>query len=174
MNKLDLVRKTFWNAETYREVRRSIQAGVSDVVHCRKLGFPFISPSLYRAVLRTRACRWCQHAFIISTDLPGSTLIAGMDELRRLPWLNGLALSGIRHPMLSAVVLPRLRFRVDARLSSIGAALGMTWSDSIHRCVRSQFQEHIHGKSDVPVDRHERQNPISVPSGIPGICWPHS
>ncbi|MCM2375146.1 glycosyltransferase [Aporhodopirellula aestuarii] len=48
MGKIDLARKSFWNPETYRDIRELIQRESPDVVHCANT-FPLFSPSLYQA-----------------------------------------------------------------------------------------------------------------------------
>ena len=48
MSRLELARKTFWNRETYDELRELIRREKPDLMHCTNI-FPLISPAAYDA-----------------------------------------------------------------------------------------------------------------------------
>jgi glycosyltransferase involved in cell wall biosynthesis len=48
MSSLETLRRTFWNARTYHDLRRLIREEAPDVVHCTNT-FPIISPAAYEA-----------------------------------------------------------------------------------------------------------------------------
>lgn len=73
MNKLDLVRKTFWNSETYQKVREVIQAESPDVVHCAN-SFPLLSPSLFQAA-KDEGVPTVQTLHNFRLTCPGGTLM---------------------------------------------------------------------------------------------------
>jgi len=147
MNKLDLVRKTFWNAETYREVRDAIQAESPDVVHCAN-SFPLISPSLYRAV-KDEGVPMVQTLHNFRLTCPGSTL---MRDGRICEDCLGkrLALSGIRHRCYQGSFTAT---SISALMHAFHQLRG-TWNDLVDQyIVLTEHSKSIFTEVGLPVDR---------------------
>lgn len=73
LTKLELVRNTFFNDQTYREIREIIQAQAPDVVHCAN-PFPLLSPALYQAA-KDEGVPMVQTLHNFRLTCPGSTLM---------------------------------------------------------------------------------------------------
>lgn len=78
LSRMELIKKTFWNSETYRNVRELIQSHSPDVVHCANT-FPLISPSLYFAAAAERVPvvqtlhnfrLFCPSGYLLRNNLP--------------------------------------------------------------------------------------------------------
>lgn len=128
MGRWDAIKSTFWNRDTYRNVRQLIQTHGPDVVHCANT-FPLLSPSVYDAA-NAEGVPVVQSLHNFRLFCPGSTLLRDGRPCQECLGKR-FAIPAVIHKCYRG---SRSATAVSAAMHSYRKSRGM-WTDQIDRFI---------------------------------------